>query len=115
MAELRVATASGAGPYVLAKSLLQASGFRPADDLLHKNVDSSTLNGIGQPITWEHRDLMPLQYVGFRGTPHITSYDRLITKWGVRERSDPWIRLAESYPADLVEAARRALSVRVAA
>lgn len=115
LAELRVANANGAGPYVFRRSLFTRSGFRPANDLLRKNIDSSTVKGIGQPIRWERHELYPLQYIGFRGTPHLTRYGRLFSKWGVRELSDPWEALADHYPLDLVNRAKAALNVAVAA
>ena len=49
------------------------------------------------------------QYVGFRGTPHITQYSRLWRRWGVRELPDAWSVLARTYDADLVASARNAL------
>jgi hypothetical protein len=52
-----------------------------------------------------------LQYIGFRGNPHITSYERLKKVWGVSESTDPWAKLARHYPKDLVERARAALAV----
>ena len=60
-------------------------------------------------LRWKRHDLHPLQYVGFRGVPHISSYDGLMSVWGVREDFDPWARLAEHYPLDLVERARAVL------
>lgn len=115
LAELKVDTRGGAGPYALNRAQLAPSGFRPADDEISKGVDGSTLRGIGAVINWRFRDSTPLQYVGFRGTPHITRYERLLEKWGTAERTDPWDALATLYDADLVEAARSALSVKVAA
>ena len=108
MAELTVG-GHGAGPYMFARTLLAPSRFRPAADRLAKNIDHSTIAGIRRPVRWQPRTVSPYQYVGFRGTPHLTRYDRLMDKWGVREHADPWALLAQHYPPDLVEAARRAL------
>lgn len=115
LAEVRVGTRSGAGPYVFHRDLLAPARFRPADDTLMRHVDSSTVAGIGRPIPWERREIHGLQYVGFRGTPHITSYARLWERWGVVERDDAWAALAQHYPADLVERARAVLAPAVAA
>lgn len=98
----------GAGPYMFHRSVF-TRGFRPARDELHRYIDSSTIAGLGH-IAWERRDLHPLQYVGFRGHPHLTPYDRLWRAWGTRESTDPWTELAAVYPADLVERARHCLS-----
>lgn len=121
IAYLNVATISGAGPYVFHRSLLERCGFRPAEDDLPCNIDHSTLKGIvgstGQNVPWRHRVLHPAQYVGFRGTPHITSYERLVRKWGVSENPRPWRQLAQFYGDDLVAKVRAALAedARVAA
>jgi hypothetical protein len=107
IAELTVER-GGAGPYILPAAALRRSGFRPSDDQLKRGVDGSTLQGLG-PVTWTYRDLHPLQYIGFRGTPHLTTYDRLWQHWGVFESDDPWNQLAEHYSPALVDAARKAL------
>lgn len=98
----------GAGPYMFHRSLLDPN-FRPARDDISRYVDSSTVAGITKPIEWHHRDLHPLQYIGFRGQPHLTPYKRLKEAWGVSESTDPWDQLAKHYPLDLVERARLAL------
>lgn len=110
MAILKVGN-RGAGPYMFHRSLL-GPRFRPARDDIARHVDSSTVAGIRKEIIWDHRDLHPLQYVGFRGEPHLTSYERLKKVWGVSESRSPWKQLAEHYPADLVERARACLVVK---
>jgi hypothetical protein len=107
MAELKVGR-HGAGPYMFHRNVFP-HGFRPAADELRKNIDSSTIKGMARTLRWEPKDIYPLQYVGFRGTPHITKYDNLMMKWGTAERDDPWDRLAHHYPPELVERARLAL------
>jgi len=112
LGEARVRRRGGAGPYVLHRSLLAPSGFRPAAPGLARRVDSSTIRGIEQgagPLNWRPFHRHPFQYVGFRVAPYITSYQALMGAWGVREHSDPWAILARHYPADLVERARLAL------
>ena len=105
LAELSVG-GHGAGPYMFPRRLLARSRFRPAKDEIIRHVDSSTIRGIGQPIRWKPRTLHPFQYIGFRGTPTITSYKSLVNAWGVAEHPDPWSILGEHYPPDLVERAR---------
>lgn len=99
----------GAGPYVFERSLLEPSGFRPAEDHLRKSIDRSTMRGIGQPIRWRKHSVHALQYIGFRQEPLITSYEVLKRMWGRQEYAPPWPKLAELYPTDLVEMARKAL------
>lgn len=99
-----------AGPYIFHRSILEPSGFRPTDDTNSRNTDHSTLAGIGhERIRWERKDMYPMQYVGFRQEPMMTPYEEVVSKWGIRESNDPWDRLADHYPADLVVRAREAL------
>ena len=120
LAELVVQDGKGAGPYVFSRGVLEPSGFRPADDRRPRHIDSSTVRGIqrtiGGPVPWTRSfEMHPYQYVGFRGSPTITPYERLVAAWGVGEREDPWSILARYYPVDLVERARAALSGQVVA
>lgn len=99
-----------AGPYMFHRDLLARANYRPTEDDLYRNLDSSTISRL-QPFRWVHRDDHPLQYVGFRHPKqHITSYDRLRDRWGVEEYTDHWDRLKEVYDPVLVEDARRAIT-----
>jgi glycosyltransferase involved in cell wall biosynthesis len=109
MAILSVGQPRMAGPRMFHRSLLAPVGFRPAQDRLMKYIDTSTINGIGRPIEWRSRDLHPYQYIGFRGKPHITSYDKLWKAWGVEEKTNPWELLAQHYDPALVGRARAAM------
>lgn len=116
LAELRVRTRSGAGPYVFPRAVLEPSGFRPARDQISRGVDHSTLAGIRPAARFVARELSPLQYVGFRGVPHLTPYGTLVAAWGRRELEDPWPELvAAGYDRDLVDRARLALGAAIAA
>jgi hypothetical protein len=105
LAELKVGQV-GAGPHMFHRSLMERVGFRPAPDEIMRNTDHLTIRGLARPPRWEWYDRHPLQYVGFRVPPFITHYASLWRRWGVVERTDPWVRLATVYPADLVERAR---------
>jgi len=109
MAELKVGWI-GAGPRMYHRSVLEPTGFRPAPDHIMRTIDSHSVRGItrslGHAIDWEWRDLHPLQYIGFRYPPYITGYGSLVRTWGVRERANPWDRLAAVYPPDLVKRVR---------
>lgn len=96
----------GAGPHMFNRRLMLGSGFRPAPDEISRNTDSLTIRGLDRPPLWQWRDLHPFQYVGFRVPPFITQYDRLVSRWGVSESTEPFELLAEHYPTDLVERVR---------
>jgi hypothetical protein len=107
MATLTVQGRNGAGPYVIHRDRLPAS-FRPAKDELKRYIDSSTIAGL-RDVTWEWVNHHPLQYIGFRGEPHLTPYERLWKAWGNAEMKEPWRELSKFYPAELVSRARAAL------
>lgn len=109
LAELDVSDVNGVGPYVINRHMLRNGHFRPAQDTLKHGIDRSTMKGVRHRIT-QRRDLHPYQYVGFRGTPHMTTYEGLVATWKAVERTDPWSILARHYPEGLVERARKALS-----
>lgn len=104
---LTVDQPAGAGPRMLHKDLFTRTA-RPIDERLRRGVDRSLIAALERPA-FEVRQIHPLQYVGFRGDRHITTYSKLRRAWGGTECSDPWTRLAEHYPADLVERARLVL------
>lgn len=110
MAMLRVDVDGGAGPYMLERKALARTAFRPARDALRKGIDRSILEGIRPDgVQWAYWDLHPLQYVGFRGRPHLTRYGGLRDRWGTDEITEPsevWATLATAYPRDLVKRAR---------
>lgn len=110
LGELSVDDLKGAGPYVFHRNYLAPSKFRPAQDELSRGVDSSTVKNLR--VNWERRNMHGFQYIGFRGQPHLTSYDLLMTKWGVKEHSDPWGILAQHYPQDLVDRARHIITTQ---
>lgn len=109
LADLRVASASGAGPYMLHRSILPP-GFRPARDDKKRSIDKSTIAGLARPPRWERCDVSPYQYVGFRGAVTLTPYEKLVAAWGLEERTDPWQVLAAHYPEQLVAWAQAAVA-----
>lgn len=110
LATIRVRDHRGAGPYMFHRDLLAKRGFRPAVDEISRGVDGSTMKALAPFVRPKDRSLHALQYVGFRGEPHITRYENLVRRWGEAEFADPWPRLAGVYPLELVEAARRAIA-----
>lgn len=109
LGEARIRKVGGAGPYVFHRSVLEPSGFRPAQSGLMRHVDSSTLAGLG-PLIFRPFHRHPFQYIGFRQEPYITSYASLMRLHGVREHTDPWAILARHYPEPLVARAREVLT-----
>jgi hypothetical protein len=111
LAQCRVRDGKGAGPYVIHRDLLGPVNFRPCGETLHRSIDRSMIRALGgiEAVEWEHKDLHPLQYIGFRGEPTITSYDILMNTWGLLEVTEPWEWLPHFYPQHLVDKAQHAL------
>lgn len=95
----------GRVPWTLSRELLAPVGFRPADDTLTRNLDTSILRGLQVPAreAFEfHPEDDPLRFVDFK------SRDAQLTPWGVHAsgrhaRPNPFEVLATRYPADLCE------------
>jgi glycosyltransferase involved in cell wall biosynthesis len=104
--QLTIAAPGGVGPHVFARELFVTT--RPAGDRLRRGIDTSILAAMG-PIEWEWRDRHPMQYIGFRGERHITTYAKMQRAWGGLERLDSWEALADHYPLDLVNRARQVM------
>ena len=98
-----------AGPHIFHRDLLARAKYRPVADELMRNIDSRT-NAALASFKFTTRDVHPLQYIGFRAPPMITSYGALWKRWGIAEYDDPWSLLAEHYDQDLVDAARKVLT-----
>jgi glycosyltransferase involved in cell wall biosynthesis len=97
----------GIGPRMFPRSAFTSA--RPCEEKIRRGVDRSLLRAIGD-ISWEYRDIHPLQYVGFRGDRHITLYAKIRAAQGGEESMQPWTLLATQFPADLVEQARLAMT-----
>jgi hypothetical protein len=105
--QVRTSAVIGSGPRVLPRSAFMSS--RPCEEKIRRGVDRSLVQALGD-ISWEYRDLHPLQYVGFRGDRHITLYSKILAERGGEESLEPWKLLATAYPQDLVEEARIAMA-----
>ena len=108
IAHLEVKPNHGGGPYMIPRELLPP-GYRPAQDLIRRGTDRSTIDGLVSRPRWVTHDVERLQHVSFRGEVHVTSYAALWYHWGVREERNPWEQLAEAYDQPLVDAARKAI------
>lgn len=98
----------GAGPYMIPPDRLPTD-LRPSAERRARGIDRSTLAGLRRPLLWEHVELHPYQYVGFRGEPRMNDYERLRDRIGVGEEQDVAEILSEHYPRRLVERALAAL------
>src|SRR5262245_39573794 len=110
LGQCKVMTPHGVGPYMIPRVALPST-LRPASDHRRKGVDGSTLRGLRRTHT-DYVDRHPWQYVGFRSFPQMNDYDKLYRRIGVAQETDVAGRLAQFYPADLVD---RALAACAAA
>ena len=103
----RVKNRLGVIPWILPRKALKPSGFRPVADGAEIGLDGSLVAGLRTPLNWQFRDPRPHARVDFKSGTNLNSFERIAGAIGEGDEIDPWPALAEHYPAELVEAARR--------
>lgn len=100
----------GAIPWIVPRSMLERSQFRPVQPHLQRGLDGALVRGIRlsrAELRWHMLNPHDFRCVDFKTGMNITPYERLADLAIAEEETDPWTPLAEHYPADLVEMARR--------
>lgn len=96
----------GVIPWILPRAVLEPSGFEPCLREQLRGIDGSLVRGLTSRPEWRFHDPHDLARVDFKSAVNITSYSALRSIATGVEIADPWARLAEIYPADLVTLAR---------
>lgn len=102
----------GRAPWTIGRDLMARSAFRPAPNGKRVGLDGALLSavmGVDPDAFFCPPGDDPLRAVDFRRGPwteQMTPWERLVGRRADRWR-DPWGRLAESYPAQLVERMQR--------
>lgn len=109
----------GDGVRMIPTGLLRPFGYRPADELARKAIDTSVFLAIsrelGRPPRVSFRELHPLQIVDFKSPgEQLNAYAGCLAFRDGDEDRDPWGSLATVYPADAVEEMRALYGVREA-
>jgi glycosyltransferase involved in cell wall biosynthesis len=100
----------GAIPWIVPRKMLEPSGFAPVHDTSSSGLDGTLIRGIRRSrarLRWHYHNPHELRCVDFKSDTNITAYGRLTERLGIAPEQDAWPALAERYPADLVEMARR--------
>lgn len=95
-------------PWIVPRTELEATGYRPNYDARTRGIDADMGLGICRTNprpTWTPMGLDPLQCVDFKNpTTQITPYERTVEmNHGVAYDGEPFELLATRYPIDLVE------------
>lgn len=102
----------GDGVRVIATSLLEPLGFRPADEDRNRAIDTSVFERIGRMLgrlpQVSFTDLHALQIVDFKSHEQLNSYASCLgdDRLGAEESDDPFGDLAEVYPAEAIDEMR---------
>jgi hypothetical protein len=101
----------GSGIRIYPRRLMEAVGYRPADEDRPRGCDTSILTNLTREhdhrLRVEHRHLHDRQLVDWKSPgEQLNSYDSLIRHRTANTAADPFVELAEFYPADLLERMR---------
>lgn len=117
MALLDLTYEGGIGIRVIPRSLVERANHRPAEDYKTRAVDTSTLRGLRRAtpgLRLRYRDTHPHQIVDWKtGGPQLNPY-RSCLPYARRggERPDPFLELADTFPADALDEMRAVYGVR---
>lgn len=99
----------GCGIRIYPRRLMQALGFRPADEDRERGCDTSILVNVKRTVKQTevaHRDVHDLQIVDFKSADvQLNGYSDLL-RWRRARVPDPWLELREVFPAEAVDAMR---------
>lgn len=97
----------GAVPWVVPRSALEPD-YRPIPDTQQMGIDGAFRAGLNATPVWVFDDPHDLARVDFKSSVNLNGYERISRAAGRGpEEDDPWTLLAERYPEDLVELARK--------
>jgi hypothetical protein len=106
----RIGYAGGAGIRIIPRALLEPVGYRPADEDRMRGVDTSILANIrnaNPTLEVRHWHLHTRQIVDWK-TPNVqlNSYSEVTAIHGAGSPADPFVELADFYPAEALDEMR---------
>lgn len=117
MALVDITYDAGLGIRVIPRQLIERANHRPAEDYKTRAVDTSTLHGLKRAtpgLRLRYRDLHPHQIVDWKTSgPQLNPYRTVLPyarKGG--QHPDPFLELADTYPADALDDMRAVYGVR---
>lgn len=99
----------GAIPWIIHRRRLERVGFAPLRRDLGRGLDGALIRGLKKARVapaWHYYNPHEFRCVDFKSEVNLNSYE-LVSRLGVQPEEPAWEALAERYPADLVERARR--------
>lgn len=100
----------GAVPWIIPRHMLERARFQPVRPNSRRGLDGALIRGLRLArahLHWHYHNPHDLRCVDFKSGTNITRYEQLTKNLSIAGDEDPWLALAERYPADLVDLARR--------
>jgi hypothetical protein len=105
----------GCGIRIYPRQILAMLGYRPADEDRRRACDTSIITNLTKAGQFNvvHRDLDPRQIVDWKSLDvQLNPYESLTFHKTFANPQDPFVALADLYPAEALEAMRRHYDVR---
>jgi hypothetical protein len=110
MVQRLVNVRGGCGIRIYPRQILKTLGYRPADEDRKRACDTSIITNLykAKPFAIEHRVIDPRQIVDWKSLDvQLNPYESLTFHKTFANPQDPFVALADMYPADALEAMRR--------
>lgn len=100
---------NGVIPWIVPRAMMARAGFRPIREDRMRGIDGYLIRGLKSkgPVQWLFHDASDVARVDFKSDVGINTYRSLPGSFTRGRPVEPWALLAEHYPAELVELARR--------
>lgn len=118
MIHIRVGYEGGTGVRLVPIDLYERLGWRPIGEERERAIDGGTLDRLRAkhvPFRFAYHDIDAIQLVGFHSpVEQLTSWEHLEADFAVATTAQPFPRLAEWWPKQLVAGVRKVYAARTA-
>lgn len=99
----------GVIPWIVPRAMMAKAAFRPIREERMRGIDGFLIRGLKAKtrVQWLFHDASDYARVDFKSNVGINTYATLPSSFSRGPKLDPWPLLAEHYPAELVDLARR--------
>jgi hypothetical protein len=108
----------GAGVRIWPRHAMAKLNYRPADEDRTRGCDTSILINVQREYPWlnvQHRESDARQIVDWKSASNVNSYETVVARWRGVSLGDPFVELADLYPAEALDEMRAYHGALVAA